>query len=67
MQIGFDEKTNEATIKLTINPKSTELSSSKKTFICGQDGAVISVGGKKIRINVLAYSPVEDKAKKSKK
>jgi hypothetical protein len=67
MQIEFDKKTNEVKITMSINPKSTQLSSSKKTYIVGSDGAKFDVDGRSIRVQVNAFSPVEGGGGKKKK
>lgn len=67
MQIEFNEKTNEVSLKFSINPKTSQLSSTKKTFIAGQDGGKLDAGGKSIRISVIATIPNDGATKKGKR
>lgn len=69
MKIEFDKKTGEASLKFAINPGTTTLSSTGKTFIAGQDSAKIEIDGRTVRVGVIATIPNEDapKAKGKKK
>lgn len=66
MQVDYDKKSGEVTVKFTVNPKSTQLSSTGKTFIAGQDGCKLDIDGHSVRISVIA-TIANDKAKKGKK
>lgn len=59
MQVTFDPKTNEATIKLSVNPNSTQESSTGKTFLLAFEASKHEVGGVEARVQVTITRPTQ--------
>lgn len=66
MRVEHDEKTGEIHITMSVNPKSTQPSSTGKTFILGSDRLKTTLSGVEASVQVNVTRPAGAKGKKGK-